>query len=196
MRSAAVDLELFAHGAAKAVLGEHPADGPLDGELGTTREKMPRRLLPETAGITRVSVVDLITRLIARQADLRRVDDDDEIAGIRMRSVGRTVLAAEDLRHLRCEAAERDARGVDDEPLTVDFAAFCALRDAHDAILPGSSQGAGEIAATPPSVKESQPRGGLFLFRIQAPDFGSGTNLAGTEINLYRMRDLQKPRRD
>lgn len=141
MRSAAVDLELFAHGAAKAVLGEHPADGPLDGELGTTREKMPRRLLPETAGITRVSVVDLITRLIARQADLRRVDDDDEIAGIRMRSVGRTVLAAEDLRHLRCEAAEGDARGVDDEPLTVDFAAFALFVMPMTLFFPAQAKG-------------------------------------------------------
>src|SRR5262249_3567810 len=67
-----------------------------------------------------VMAIDLVLPLLARQHDFFRVDDDDIVAVIDMRGVGRLVLAAQPHRHQACEAADHEARGVDDHPFLLD----------------------------------------------------------------------------
>src|SRR5262249_30662539 len=57
---------------------------------------------------------------LAGQHDFFRVDDDDIVAVIDMRGVGRLVLAAQPHRHQACEAADHETRGVDDDPFLLD----------------------------------------------------------------------------
>src|SRR5262249_6026 len=64
--------------------------------------------------------VDLVLAVLAGQHDFFRVDDDDIVAVIDMRGVGRFVLAAQAHRHQACEAADHEARGVDDDPFLLD----------------------------------------------------------------------------
>src|SRR5262249_42977602 len=67
-----------------------------------------------------VMAIDLVLALLAGQHDFFRVDDDDIVAVIDMRGVGRFVLAAQAHRHQACEAADHEARGVDDDPFLLD----------------------------------------------------------------------------
>src|SRR5262249_58748253 len=48
--------------------------------------------------------------------DVFRVDDADVVDANDKRGVGRFVLAAQPHRHQACEAADHEARGVDDDP--------------------------------------------------------------------------------
>ena len=52
----------------------------------------------------------LVLGLVARHADLVRVDDDNEVAGVDMRGVLRLVLALEDVRGLHGDAAQNLVR--------------------------------------------------------------------------------------
>ena len=60
--------------------------------------------------------VDLLIFLAAGQLHLRRVDDDDVIAGVDERRVGRLVLALQQPRGHGRDAAEHLAVGIDDVP--------------------------------------------------------------------------------
>ena len=61
--------------------------------------------------------IELLLFLAAGQPDLRRVDDDDVIAGVDVRRVDRLVLALEQAGRLGRDPAEDLAFGVDDVPL-------------------------------------------------------------------------------
>ena len=53
-----------------------------------------------------MAVVDLVLGLVAGDAQLVDVDDDDEVAGVHVRRVDRLVLAAQAQRDLAGEAAQ------------------------------------------------------------------------------------------
>jgi hypothetical protein len=112
-----VDLELVEHVPAEGVLRQHALDGLLDREGGLALEQVAVALALEPAGDARVVVVVLLVELVARQLDLRRVDDDDEVAGVDVGRVLGLVLAREHARDAAREAAEGLALGVDHEPL-------------------------------------------------------------------------------
>src|SRR5687768_1651193 len=101
MLVAANDLELFEHLPPEWILRQHAFDGNLDGALRMRLEKLLERLGLQVADRARVTVVDLVLELAARDADLLGVDDDDEVARIDVRGVNRLVLATQPVRERR-----------------------------------------------------------------------------------------------
>jgi hypothetical protein len=68
-----------------------------------------------------VPVVHLLVELVTGDADLLRVDDDDEVAGVDVRGVLRLVLAAQRVRDRGRQAPEGLPLGVDEVPLARDL---------------------------------------------------------------------------
>jgi hypothetical protein len=60
--------------------------------------------------------------LASGQHDLVGVDDDDEIAPVVVRSIGRLVLPTEQSGNLRCQSAKDDVCGIDEIPRGLDVA--------------------------------------------------------------------------
>src|SRR5262249_24365029 len=83
-------------------------------------EDRARGALFDAADVAGVVAIDLVLALPAGQHDFFRVDDDDIVAVIDMRRVGRFVLTAQPHRHQACEAADHEAGGVDDDPFLLD----------------------------------------------------------------------------
>src|SRR3954447_986668 len=111
-----VHLELGQLLARQAVLGKHPLHGEADDLLGPPLEHVVERARLEPARVAGVAVVHLLLPLLARDGDLLRVDDDDEVARVHVRRVDRLALAAQRVGDLGGEAAEGLALGVDQEP--------------------------------------------------------------------------------
>ena len=88
-----VDTESREHPVAKRILREHAIDRLMD--------QLPRVLLElvlegnrgDTARVAREAVIHLVSALVAGHVDTVRVDNDDEIASIDMRSIVDLVLA-------------------------------------------------------------------------------------------------------
>src|SRR5690349_8815087 len=74
---------------------DHALDGLLDNALGEAAlEDRPGRALLDAADEAGVLVIDLVVALAAGQYGVSRIDNDDVIAAIDVRRVGRKVLAA------------------------------------------------------------------------------------------------------
>ena len=108
-----------------------PQHGALDHRLRLFGADETRRLLAESARIERVMTVDLVRLFLAGQDDLLGVDDDDVIAGVEERRVGRLGLAGNDPGDLGRKTPEDFALGVDDEPFRLDVALLGEIRT-HD----------------------------------------------------------------
>src|SRR3984885_15489653 len=102
-----VELELGQHLAAEPALREHPPHGLLDREGAVSREQMPVALGAKAAGNARVAVVKLLVELRARQEDLVRVHDDDEVPRVLVGSVLGLWVAARHVGDLAGQTAER-----------------------------------------------------------------------------------------
>src|SRR5690606_21903798 len=75
----------------------------------------------DAAGIAGVLVVGLVAALVAGEADLLDVDDDDVVPAIDVRGVARLVLAAQDVGDDRGEAADDQTLGIDQMPFLLDL---------------------------------------------------------------------------
>ena len=82
----------------------------------------------QPAGETAVAVVALRLGLRARHADLVRVDDDHEVAGVDVRRVLRLVLALENLSGLGSDATENLVLSVDQDPFALNFVGLRVIR--------------------------------------------------------------------
>src|SRR5581483_11879614 len=71
----------------------------------------------ETAGITAVGTVHFLFELVSRKTNLLRVDDDDVIAAVQVRSELRFILANQYARHSRGYAAQHLSGGIYHNPL-------------------------------------------------------------------------------
>ncbi|CAD5956182.1 protein of unknown function [Streptomyces sp. KY75] len=125
---ARVDLQLRDHLTAQGVLGDHAADGLLDGLLGVLREKLVVAHRTETAREARVAVRHLLGLLVARQVNLVGVDDDDEVAHVHVGGVDRLVLTSEEVRSRGGQTAQDDVLSVDDVPLARHISGLGAVR--------------------------------------------------------------------
>ena len=94
------------------------AEEDFDGEEAAPSEYTTES--PEAAGVAGVPVGLLVLELGPAQRDLVRVDHDDEVTGVDVRSENGLVLAPQQHRHMAGQAAEHDVGGVDDMPLTRD----------------------------------------------------------------------------
>ena len=77
-------------------------------------------LFAQPAFVAAVPAIELLLFLAARQLDLGGVDDDDVVAGVDKRGIGRLVLALQQPGCQGRDAAEHLAVGVNDVPAAVD----------------------------------------------------------------------------
>jgi hypothetical protein len=115
--------QLGQHLGGDAVLREHSLDGVHDHELGALGAHLGHAavaLAPDEAGEGHVLVLLL---LLAREDDLLGVQDDDVVARVDVRRVGRLVAAADDVGQLDGEAAQHLPFGINEIP----FGLHCLL---------------------------------------------------------------------
>src|SRR5947199_10820003 len=98
MLRAGVDLELRQLGAPELVAWEHALDGLAKDFGRLALELVAQRALPQPTRIAGMPVVHLLVELLPRDRDLLRVHDDDEVAGVDVRSEDRLVLATQTVR--------------------------------------------------------------------------------------------------
>src|SRR5262245_10579207 len=84
-------------------------------------ENLPEGALLDAAGKAGVVAEDLVGQLVAGHLHLGGVDDDDVVAAVHVRRVGRLVLAAQAVGDDAGKTAENDAVGIDDIPLLGDL---------------------------------------------------------------------------
>src|SRR5262245_4798294 len=114
-----VHLQLGQLLAGEAVAREHPLDRLADHFLGLALEHLGQRPRLDPARVTAVAPVGLLGQLVAGDADLLRVDDDDEVAGVDVRRVLGLTLAAQRIGDLGRQPAQGLALGVDDVPVSL-----------------------------------------------------------------------------
>ena len=90
--------------------------GVFDEALGLALAHEARALLAQSAFVAAVLPVDFLIFLAAGELDLGRVDDDDEIAGVDERGIGRLVLALQQAGSEGREASEHLTLRIDDVP--------------------------------------------------------------------------------
>src|SRR6516225_3738701 len=115
----------------------------------------------DAAGVPRMPVEYVVLTLVAGQLDLLGIDDDDVVATIHVRRVGRLVLAAQATGDDRSEPAQHQAVGVDQQPRLVDIGGFGGEglhRSGHGSpagrISDRSAKG-GDVSDRPGTVKQS-----------------------------------------
>src|ERR1035437_8475454 len=116
------DLQLAELLGAEAVVRQHALDRPANDLLRTALEEVAEGLLLVALGMAAVADVELRLELVAADRNTGGIEDDHVVPGVEVRSVGRLVLADEDMGDPRCEAAERFVRRIDDVPASVDLA--------------------------------------------------------------------------
>src|SRR3984893_19138088 len=114
-----VDTQPLQHLGAQGVVLQHSADGVLDGKRRVKLALLAKGAPPQPARGAGIPGVHLAVHLAPGDEDARGVDDDDVVARVQVGCVGRLVLALQDLRHVAGEPAQRDARGVDHVPVTL-----------------------------------------------------------------------------
>jgi len=106
---------------------QHAVNRFLDDALRVLVEHLGVRRETLVAHVAGVMEVALLLTLAAGDANLGCVDDNYIVTGVHMRRVHRLVLAANDLRDFRCEAAEDHSVGVYDVPIVLDVCGSGAI---------------------------------------------------------------------
>src|SRR5687768_14621364 len=93
--------------AAQRPARDHALHGLFENALGeASLEHLARRDGLDAAGIAGVLVIDLVGQLLAGEAHLVGIDDDDMVAAIDMRGVAWLMLAAQDIGYNRGETPD------------------------------------------------------------------------------------------
>src|ERR1019366_2932911 len=172
MIRAGVDLQLAELLGAEAVVRQHAFDRPADDFLRAALEEVAEGLLLVALGVAAMADVELRLELVAADRDPGSIEDDHVVPRIEVRSIGRLVLAYEDMGDPRCEAAERFIRRIDDVPASVDLALTrrVGLRG-HDAPSspsnPAPAAREQPVAGTVPAPERLLRRGRVV--RLRAP---------------------------
>ena len=124
MLGAGVNLEFAIEGAAEAVVRDHATDGAFDEKLWAALTACAEGLGFVTADEAGEAHVGLGDFLFAADGDLGGVEDNDEVAGVNMRSEDGFVFSAKEIGGLDGNAAERLAGGVDDPPVALHLFGF------------------------------------------------------------------------
>lgn len=120
-----VHVEVLDELTTEAVFGKHTLDYMEVEGVHTRLEVLVERLLHQslgsiltlTAGVTGVVIINTISHLFAGEDNLVGVDDDNVVATSYVRRVAGLVLAAENFRNFRAEAAEYLVGSIDNHPL-------------------------------------------------------------------------------
>jgi len=124
MLGAGVNLEFAIEGAAEAVVRDHATDGAFDEKLRAALTACAEGLgfvTADEAGETHVGLGDFF---FAADGDLGGIEDNDEVAGVDVRSEDGFVFSAKEIGGLDGNAAERLAGGVDDPPVALHLFGF------------------------------------------------------------------------
>jgi hypothetical protein len=116
---------------AQLVLGQHAENSLLNNSFRPGRKDGSDLVCLETAGVTRVVMVNLLIQLLTGQLHFVRVDDDDMVAAIDVRGVARLVLAAQDIGDNRRDAADNQPVRIDQVPLLLDLSRLGRLGRLH-----------------------------------------------------------------
>ena len=108
----------------KTVLGKHAFYGhPYDfSRLFPEHFLRCREALP--AGITRMADILLVSHFVSSEPYLVRIDDDDIVSAVHVRSIARFVLTAKNESYSGSKTAEHQVGGIDNDPLFLDIASF------------------------------------------------------------------------
>jgi hypothetical protein len=178
MLVAGVHLQLAQHRVAERAFGQHAFHGLGEHALGLGRVRFRERLRLQAARKAGVVVVHLALGLAAGDPDLRRVDHDDEIAGVHVRRVFGLMLAAQARGDLDREATQHLVLSVDDDPAVLDLARFCRESCHVAKCLWMRGKGANSIG------KRSKKKRGL-VSRARNPPFGGGWRRRGHYATLF-----------
>lgn len=124
---ACIDLELHRDLLAERVLRKHTLYCVLDDTIWVRRTNFLELREASSTWVQRVAVVLLLVFALAGHLDLAGIDDDDEIAGINVRSECWLMLATEKASHLRSKTADRLPISIDDVPVSLYFAFLCGI---------------------------------------------------------------------
>src|SRR6188472_2114237 len=122
VRRPGVALELLDHRVAERAFGKHALDRLFQRAAGKARLHLAEGRRADAARVAAVPVVELVLRLVAGDADLLDVRDDDEVPGVHVRRINGLVLAAQARRDLGGEPAEDLVGAIDDVPAVRDVA--------------------------------------------------------------------------
>jgi len=121
---AGVNLEFAIEGAAETVVRDHATDGALDEKLGAALTACAEGLGFVTTNEAGEAHVGLGDFFFAADGDFGGVENNDEVAGVNMRSEDGFIFSAKEVGGLDGDAAERLAGGVDDPPVALHLFGF------------------------------------------------------------------------
>src|SRR4051812_32261438 len=170
MIGAAIDAEVAHLDATERTTRDHAFDGLLEHALGMLAlEDLARGALLDVADVTGVLVIGLLLALAAGENRILRVDDDDVVAAINVRGVGREVLAAQAHGDDGGETADDQTLGVDQYPLLRHLSRLCRKGFHVRVSVNGEHRrehrtGLADFLGT--EAPRSMPKGGIYLFNI------------------------------
>lgn len=124
MLGTTIDFQFAIDIAAKTIVRDHAANRALDEELRvtfTTRLERFRFMAADIAGEAHVFFLHVF---LSADANLIRIDNNDKIAGIDMRSENGFIFAAQQICNFNGDMAEQLVLGVNDPPRPLDLACF------------------------------------------------------------------------
>ena len=121
---ACINFEFAIEGAAETVVRDHATDGAFDEKLRAAFTASAEGLGFMTTDESREAHVGLGDFFFSADGDLGGVEDNDEVAGVNMRSEDGFVFSAKEVGGLDGDAAERLAGGVDDPPVALHLFGF------------------------------------------------------------------------
>ena len=105
----------------RAFFRQHALHGHFDGAFREAAGKdFAGRGRLDAARVAGVAVVDFVGQLVAGELCFLRIDHDDMVTGIDVRSKVRAVLAAQALGDVRSKTSDNDISRVDHDPLILD----------------------------------------------------------------------------
>ena len=135
VRVTLVNLQFVEHVDAQLVLREHPADGFLENQFGSTIQTVLGRLGSQ-AGVARKPRVGLFRHLAAGEVNLFAVHNNDKVPRINVGSVLRRVLAHQNRGDFGSETSDDCVGCVYQPPLLFDLVWFCQkrFRTSHNSV--------------------------------------------------------------
>src|SRR5262245_33770011 len=128
MRFALVNLELPINRTAEAIVRNHSTHRALDQQFRMANPTRPDVFRFVTADITGEAHEALLFFLLAGHANLAGVNDDNEIAGIDVRSENSLLFSAQKVCRFDRDATEHLIFGIDQPPFAVNFVSFSGKR--------------------------------------------------------------------
>lgn len=117
--AACINVKFAIHLSAELVLREHAADSMFNNPNRSFTKSVSGFLVSVATDVTGVVEVNFLQFFLACQNDFICVDNDDVVAGINMRCVGRFIFAGQNFGNIGSQAANGQSINIYDIPLRV-----------------------------------------------------------------------------